>query len=145
MATPPSDNIKEAARITVGFVALYSVSFWNILITKKRLVRVAKEKGVEFDRYNDPAMHDADRLQANFLEWSPVFLGLVGSLAATENLSPSCVIASRAYLGFRALYTALVLKYGVRRTGFQFHLWIATFPAYASLVWLSHHAVFKLF
>lgn len=136
-------NIQEAARITVGFVALYSVSFWNILISKKKCL--AKAKGKPFDRYTDPGMHVADRLQANLLEWSPIFLGLVGALAATDNLSTSCIRASRAYLVFRGVYTALVLKYGVRRNGLNKQLWIATFPAYGCLTWLSQHAVRKLF
>lgn len=140
-----NECIKEAARLTVGFLLVYSISFWNILHKKKQLLADAKQNGKSFDRYKDPRMHDSDRLQANMLEWSPIFLGLIASLAATENLSKSCVIAARTYLGLRGLYTVLVLKYGVHRTGFQFHLWISTFPAYGCLAWLSQHAIRTLF
>jgi len=81
MATAPGTDLLTATRITVVFLMLCSVNFVNILVTKKWLLRQNREK---FDCCTSPSMRTADRLQANFLEWSPIFLGLLWSLAATD-------------------------------------------------------------
>ena len=142
------DVLITAARITVVFLTLYSLTFVNVLHTKKRLLRQQRERsGKKFDRYNSPDMHAADRLQSNFLEWCPVFLGLLWSLAATNNLSSSSTVVAAAwiYVALRALYVVLVLRYGVNANGMQQHLWISTFPAYGCLAWMGQHAIRSLF
>lgn len=136
-----SDELTQAARLTVVFVLLYEVTFVNGVITKKRLHRIAQQEKKLFDRYNSPEMHNADRLQANFLEWSPVFLGLVWSLAATVNLSKMSIAASWLYLGLRAIYIVLVLQYGVASNGFNQALWVSTFPSYICLVFMTQEAI----
>ena len=141
-----TDDLRVAARLTVLFSTLYGVTFLNILVNKKRHYYRAKAKKETFDRYNSVEMLAADRLQANFLEWSPTFLGLLWSLAATGNLvNNSSRQAAWMYLGLRLLYVILVLRHGVQTTGTQTHLWISTFPGYGCLLVMSYHAYRELF
>lgn len=135
------DFLSQAARITVVFVLLYEVTFANGLITKKRLLQESRQQKKPFDRYKSPHMHTADRLQSNFLEWSPIFLGLLWSLAATSNLSRNSVVAAWVYLGLRALYIVLILRYGVASNGFNKPLWISTFPGYVCLLYMTQQAI----
>lgn len=112
------NDILEAARCTVAFCLLYSLTFINVLINKKRSYDAAridedKDKKKEYDRYTSPSMRTADRLQANFLEWCPIYFGLMWSLAMTNNLSWVDVVCCRLYIAFRALYIVLILKKGV--------------------------------
>lgn len=140
-----SDDTVMAARLTVTFLFLYSLTFINVLRCKKKYGRLAKEAGKKFDRYNTPDMHNADRLNANFLEWSPMFLGLLWSLAATSNLSTAAIVAAWTYVGLRALYIGLVFTYGVSSNGMNRSLWISTFPAYFCLNVMFLQAIISLF
>jgi len=135
------DDLVAAARLTVVFVLLYASTFVNVLVTKKRLLRQARRDNQAFQRYASPRMHAADRLNGNFLEWSPVFLGLLWSLAATSNLARPSVTAAWAYLGLRALYVALVLRHGVASDGMNKSLWISTMPAYLCLAYMFKEAI----
>ena len=145
MSNDENDSIRKAAQMTVTFCCLYTVTFVNVLIAKKRLLREARLVNAEFDRYTSPGMHSADRLQANFLEWSPIFLGLVWSLGATDNLISVSLVAAWVYLGLRALYIFLVLQHGVSTNGMNRALWISTFPAYACLLCMFVHSISVLF
>ena len=138
-------HCKTAARLTVIFCALYGMTFVNVLRVKKVLFRQARKAGRTFDRYTDPKMRVADRLQANLLEWSPIFLGLVWSLGVVGALEGVVLGASWTYLGLRALYIGLVLQKGVSTNGMNRHLWISTFPGYACLLYLLAAAVQNLF
>lgn len=140
-----TDGLSEAAKLTVAFVSLYFLTFANILVKKKTLLRQAKQEGRVFDRYTSPGMHNADRLNANFLEWSPIFLGLLWSLAATSNLDDTAIAVSWTYVGLRALYIFLLLLYGVASDGMNKGLWVSTFPGYACLLFLLQQAVRALF
>ena len=116
-APASAPGITTAARCTVVFAFLYSLTFVNVLASKKRALRKAKRSGNSkgYDRYASPDMRDADRLQANLLEWCPLFLGPLWSLAATGNLDDGLSAAvCWTYLGLRAVYMVLVMKYGVR-------------------------------
>lgn len=136
-------DVTKAAQITVVFTMLYTLTFVNGLVSKKRFLRQARRANKKFDRYSSPLMQSADRLQANFLEWSPIFLGLLWSLAATENLSKSSgtVIAAWMYLKFRALYVVLVLRHGMAADGMNRSLWMSTMPAYLCLMFLAQQAI----
>jgi uncharacterized MAPEG superfamily protein len=137
-----TDDLAKAAQITVVFILLYSLTFVNVLVNKKRLLGQARADKKKFDRYTSPQMLPADRLQANFLEWSPIFLGLLWSLAATANLSKgSSVAVAQIYVGLRALYIVLLLRYGVGSNGMSKPLMISTFPAYICLLYLGKQAV----
>ena len=151
-----SGDLFHAARITVIFLMLFTVAFLNVLICKRRGLRQwEKDKKDDknnkmvsycYDRYNDPSMQAPDRLVGNLLEWSPMFLGLLWSLAATNHLtSTGADRAAWIYVALRALFEALVLQHGVRSNGMQKHLWISTFPAYACLLFMAHVAVRELF
>jgi uncharacterized MAPEG superfamily protein len=137
-----TDDLAKAAQITVVFTLLYSLTFVNVLVTKRRLLGQARAAKKKFDRYTSPQMLPADRLQANFLEWSPIFLGLLWSLAATADLSNTvAVTVARIYVGLRALYIVLILRYGVNSNGMNKALWISTFPSYICLMYLGQQAV----
>ena len=147
------DNIhcKTAARLTVVFCVLYSVTFVNVLRVKKalfqqarRLARSGNSSNKTYDRYTDPKMRAADRLQANLLEWSPIFLGLVWSLGVVGALDGVVLGVAWTYLGLRALYIGLVLQKGVASNGMNRHLWISTFPAYGCLTVMSISAISNL-
>lgn len=135
------DDLFKAAQITVVFLALYALTFVKVLVTKKQCLRANKK----FDRYTSPQMYTADRLNANFLEWSPIFLGLLWSLSATQNLSEVSVLVSWTYVALRALYMILILRHGVALDGMNKKLWISTFPAYFCLIYLSIEAIRVLF
>ena len=68
-----ADNLRSAGQATVAFVTLYFSTFAVVLKRKKELNAKAKKVpgGKPFDRYNSPEMRVVDRLQLNFLEWSP--------------------------------------------------------------------------
>jgi uncharacterized MAPEG superfamily protein len=134
-------DLIKAAQITVVFTALYWLTFINVLVTKRRLLKQARLARKEFDRYTSQQMRNADRLVANFLEWSPIFFGLLWSLAATANLSKSSSVAvAWTYVGMRALYIVLVLMHGVSSDGMNKALWISTTPAYFCLMYLTLQA-----
>jgi len=124
-----SDYITKAAQITVVFTGLYSLSLVNVVVNKKRALRQARQANKTFDRYTSPLMHNADRLVGNFLEWSPIFMGLLWSLAATANLSSRSVAVAWTYVALRAVYVVLQIQYGVASDGLNKPLWISTFPA----------------
>jgi uncharacterized MAPEG superfamily protein len=134
------DDVTKGAQLTVIFTLLYSFTFVNVLVTKKRLLKQCEAAKEQFDRYSSPQMRPADRLQAHFLEWSPMFLGLVWSLAATSNLTP-VLPAAQLYLGLRALYIVLILRFGVATNGLSKPLWASTFPAYACLLYMAQDAI----
>ena len=159
-----NSQLTEAARLTVAFTVLYSLTMVNILVTKRRQVcakddvinskrqtttTTAADRNYDttttFDRYHSPQMHVADRLQGNFLEWSPIFFGLVWSLAARQQLTQSCVGAAWTYLALRMLYMVLILRYGVDRGGRNIKLWPATMPGYLCLLYLGQYAIRNLF
>lgn len=139
------DSLLSAARITVVFVFLYSITFTIQLVMKRKLLMQARRNRTKFDRYQSPEMHKVDRLNANFLEWSPVFLGLLWSLAATQKLDVAGVMCSWTYVGLRALYMLLILRHGVAQNGMNTSLWISTFPAYICLMILGVQAFRSLF
>lgn len=145
MSTSFDDDIIKAAQMTVVFTALYSMTLVNVVVNKKRCLRQARQAKKTFDRYTSPQMHNSDRLVGNFLEWSPIFMGLLWSLAATANLSSSSVVVAWTYVGLRALYIVLMLRYGVASDGLNKPLWVSTFPAYICLNYLFVQAIRALF
>lgn len=140
-----SENIATAAKITVAFLWIYLLTFVNILVTKKTLIRQARQEAMVFDRYTSPGMLNADRLNANILEWSPIFLGPLWSLAMTANLGNLDTLFAWTYVSLRALYFILVLKYGVASDGMNKALWFATYPGYLCLLQLMAKATHVLF
>lgn len=60
-----------AAKITVAYTGIYSMTMIHQVVTKKGLHR---KLGDTFDRYNSIYMRNADRFRGNFLEWSLLFL-----------------------------------------------------------------------
>jgi len=141
-----NDDLLTAARITVVYLMLYGTTFANTNLAKKRAARQHRN----FDRYNNnsPSMLVADRLQGNFLEWSPVFLGLLWSLAATFHLSSTtaAAVAAWIYVALRALYIVLILlRRGVNSQGRNSQLWISTFPAYVCLLCMLIEALKAFF
>ena len=139
------DPLVSAAQLTVAFLLLYMACMMNVLRTKKACNRTADEQGVAFDRYNSDLMHNADRLVGNYLEWSPAFLGIVWSLAATDNFNDVCYYAGWVYIFLRGLYIYLMIAYGVSRNGLSPALHVSTFPAYACLLIMLVQAIWKLF
>lgn len=135
----------KAAQITVGYCGLYSLTLFNQFVNKKRLHRQAKQEGKVFERYTSPAMLPYDRLTANFVEWMPVFLGPLWSMAATGTLSDHSVAVAWGYVGLRALYFGLIMKFGVNISGQNVPLWISTFPGYGCLFYLLVAAVKGVF
>ena len=85
-----SQSILGAARVTVAFISVYIVSLLYLIYCKKRLLRKARLKGEPLNRYGHPELHNADRLVANLLEWSLIFLGPLWCLAVTDRLDQSC-------------------------------------------------------
>lgn len=145
MMSDTNSDIMKAAQITVVLSFLYLLTLVNVLVHKKRGLRQARSANKTFDRYNSPQMHNADRLVGNFLEWSPIFMGLLWPLAVTGNLSSSSVTVSWMYVALRALYMVLEIKYGVASDGLNKPLWVATFPAYICLNYLFVQAFRSLF
>ena len=135
----------KAAQITVGYCGVYTVALMSQVYHKKRLHSEAKKEGKTFDRYKSPGMFPYDRLTANFLEWMPVFLGPLWSMAATGTLSDQSVRMAWAYVGFRSLYVGLVWRFGVVTTGYNPSLWASTFPGYVCLLYLLGAAVRGVF
>lgn len=136
-----NDDITKAAQITLIYTTLYLMTLMNVVVTKKRCLRQARQTNKKFDRYASSLMRDADRLVGNFLEWSPIFLGLLWSMAATSNLSHSCVNVAWTYVVLRALYITLQIRYGVASDGLNKPLWISTFPGYGCLIYLFVQAI----
>lgn len=72
-------------------------------------------------------------------------MGLLWPLAVTGNLTGTSTTVAWAYVGFRALYIVLEIRYGVASDGLNKPLWISTFPAYICLTYLLVQAVRSLF
>lgn len=140
-----SHELISAARITVVFTTLYAATLANQPITKKRLLRKFQKEGKPFHRYTAPEMLNADRLVANLLEWSLVFLGPLWSLAATGQLTPFSVSIAWTYVVLRGFYGILVMTFGVNQHGLNFPLMASTFPAYGCLIYLYSQAFQQLF
>ena len=140
-----TDHLRSAGQATTAFLALYSSTFVLVLKCKRTALQNARAAGKRFDRYNSPEMHVVDRLQGNFLEWSPIFLGLLWTLAANGALSGPALAAVWGYVTLRALYVVLILKNGLKDNGMNKPLWISTFPAYGCLSVMFAKAVAVLF
>ena len=138
-------HLKSAGQATVVFLALYSVIPHIGLVRKRGLLAAARASGKQFDRYTSPEMFTLDRLHGNFLEWSPVYLGLLWTLATAQVLEGATLAVAWTYVGLRALYMGLVLQYGVNREGMNKALWPSTFPAYGCLLYMMTKAVGALF
>lgn len=139
------DQLVTAARVSIAFLCLYALTFAIVLVAKIRGIVQAKSAGKAFDRYTSNDMHTADRLNANFLEWAPMFLTILWSLAATSNLSPGCVTAAWLYVTLRAFYIALVFIFGIAKDGMHQQLFISTFPAYFCLIYMLSHGIGALY
>jgi hypothetical protein len=151
--------IQAASQITVAYCGVYSLTLLNQLVHKKLLHAQYCKEGKVFDRYTAIEMRPIDRINANMLEWMPIFLGPLWILALNSNqgggsgaadsgsslLTDTCVTVSWMYVGFRVLYFALVLKYGVSSVGRNIPLYAATFPGYACLVYLMTRAVMGVY
>eukprot|EP00978_Attheya_sp_CCMP212_P008907 scaffold21007_cov52-Attheya_sp.AAC.1 len=140
-----SHDIQNAARITVVFSTLYMLTLVNQILTKKRLFQQFKAQGKTFNRYAAPEMLNADRLVANLLEWSLVFLSPLWSLAATGHLSEAATKIAWTYVGVRGFYCILVTTFGVTQNGYNLPLWAATLPGYFCLLYLAAQAFVLLF
>lgn len=128
-----TDHLRCAGQATITFLALYGSTFVLVLKCKRTCLQKARAAGKRFDRYTSPDMHVVDRLQGNFLEWSPMFLGLLWTLAANGVLSGAALAATWGYLVLRTLYMVLILQHGLSDNGMNKQLWISTFPAYGCL------------
>ena len=129
-----SQSILGAARVTVAFTSVYIVSMLYQIISKKRLLRKARLKGEPLNRYGHPELHNADRLVANLLEWSPIFMAPLWCLAVTDRLDQSCMHFAWAYVLLRGMYVCLLIKFGVNRNGNNTQLWISTLPGKSEFV-----------
>ena len=136
-----ADNFRSAGQVTVAFIAVYGSTFGLILARKMTVSR----QEAKFNRYTSPGMQVVDRLQANFLEWSPIFLGLLWTLATAGVLQGTTLRAAWTYVGLRALYLGLILRHGVAKTGRNKALWPSTFPAYACLLYMMIQAIRTLY
>jgi uncharacterized MAPEG superfamily protein len=139
-------SLLTAAKITVAYSTIYSLTMLNQVVQKKRLYKKYASKNNSFDRYNSVEMRDADRLTGNFMEWSMVFLGPLWSMAAIEALSDTVVFMAWTYVGLRVLYVVLSIRHGVNSQGLNKPLWLATFPSYPCLAYIlfaSIRAVMK--
>jgi hypothetical protein len=143
-----SPSILHAARITTAYSTLYCMTFVNGLVTKKRFAAKYKAQGKTFNRYESLEMQTADRLTQNILEWYPVFMSPLWSLAMTNQLANDttvtgniCVLLAWTYVGLRTWYFGLILKHGVNKSGMNVSLWKSTFPGYACLAFLHFHAL----
>ena len=134
MSVSPTPGFLNAAKVTVGFSSVYGFAMAHQVFAKQRLIRNKKKDGQVLDRYGCPELLSADRLVANILEWSPMFLGPVWSLAAADRLDERCLTFAWGYVGLRAVYLFSVIKRGVASNGLNRHLWGATFPGYACLI-----------
>ena len=126
-------SLLTAAKITVAYTTLYSMTMLNQVVQKKRLLT---KYGKSFDRYSSTEMRDADRLTGNFMEWSLIFLGPLWSLAAMEALSATSILMAWTYVGLRVLYLGLSIQYGVNEQGLNKPLWLSTFPSYICLSYI---------
>ena len=122
-----------AARITIAYTTLYSLTMLNQVVQKKRLLQ---KYGKKFDRYSSAEMRDADRLTGNFLEWNLIFLGPLWCLAAMGSLSDASIVMAWTYVGLRVLYFGLSIQYGVNGQGLNKPLWLSTFPSYICLFYI---------
>ena len=133
---PTPTMLMNASKVTVAYSTVYWICMLNQVATKQRLIRKYKAQKETFERYNSPEMRDADRLVANFMEWTPVFWGPMWSLTAASRFDDTAVKAAWTYVGLRAVYAALLMKYGVSSAGVNKPLWAATFPAYICLIYI---------
>ena len=147
-----ANHVVKAAQLTVAFVILYKICMMNILRMKIQCInnvnkqrQRGEKEAQQFDRYSSPAMHTADRLVGNFLEWYPMFIGLVWSLALTGNLNTTCYVASWLYVILRGLYIVLILQYGVATNGINTSLAISTIPSYICLIIMCCEAIRQLY
>ena len=131
-----SPGILGAAKVTVGFATVYGFAMVHQIVTKQLLARRKRRSGEPFNRYSAPELLNSDRLVANLLEWAPIFLLPLWSLAAVDKLDELCLKIAWAYVGLRGVYLCLVVKYGVAKSGLNTSLWTATFPAYYCVTFL---------
>ena len=131
-----SPDVLIACHNTAAFTIVYMTALLFQVFTKQYLIQQAKKNNTRFDRYTSVAMRSPDRLVANLIEWSFVFLPLLWTLAMTDKLSSESsvvVMAAWTYVALRALYVVLVARHGVSDTGRNKALWISTYPAYVCL------------
>mmetsp|Transcript_17490 Transcript_17490/g.37805 ORF Transcript_17490/g.37805 Transcript_17490/m.37805 type:complete len:147 (-) Transcript_17490:1469-1909(-) len=136
MSLSPTQALLDAAKLTVSFSSVYGIAMIHQVVVKQRLISQKRKMGQVLDRYDCPDLLSADRLVANILEWSPMFLGPVWSLAAVDRLDERCLQCAWGYVGLRGIYLVLVVKCGVSKEGRNKSLWGSTFPGYLCLTFL---------
>ena len=145
LSTAMSISVIQAAQVTVAYSGLYGMTLFTQFV-KKKLIHAKKIKeGKVFDRYNSIEMRPYDRLTMNYLEWMPVFLCPLWSMAATDTLTDTSITVAWVYISLRTMYFGLVLKFGVNISGHNAPLWISTFPGYGCLIYLLFRAATSVF
>ena len=137
--------LMNAAKVTVAYSSIYGICMCYQVVTKQRLIRKYKNQNKAFDRYNSGEMRNADRLVANFMEWTPIFLGPLWAITVTNRFDETSTKAAWTYVGLRTLYAGLVMTYGISSSGRNKPLWAATFPGYACLMYIWIQSLKLLF
>ena len=131
-----SENVvREAAKITLGFVGSY---FFNIILqVQGKIAAVAEHKKLKaagskepFNRYTSDLMIAADRSVGNFLEWQVPFcllFWLNAYLTGTE------LWIGWIWVGSRILYPILARLGGIKKSGAGPLILLATIPGYVVL------------
>eukprot|EP00611_Tribonema_gayanum_P019197 TRINITY_DN326_c0_g1_i1.p1 TRINITY_DN326_c0_g1~~TRINITY_DN326_c0_g1_i1.p1 ORF type:complete len:159 (-),score=47.21 TRINITY_DN326_c0_g1_i1:258-734(-) len=105
------EALKGGCRVTLAFMAVYTVFFMIQLLVKIILVKRAQWRGDDkFTTYNtmDPRILIWDRAVGNMLEQAIIFLPSVWLALITADASSIASIVNRgyAYVAFRALWPA---------------------------------------
>lgn len=134
---------RAAARVTCGFLMLFTaVLLWQGLTRVKR-VKTAVAKKESYERAKDKAMYPIDRSVGNLLEWSPIFLGFFWvSMILTDGATET---AGWVYVAARALYPFMAVNKGIGTIGAKAPILVATVPAYIALIVIATPVVKSLF
>jgi hypothetical protein len=134
-----AESFRSASKITAAWVAVYAASMFKQIFDKTKVtVEAVNAKDKMFNRYTDSRLIVADRIVGNTLEWGAIFLPSLwiafGLAQDNENVS----WWGWLYIATRAIYPILASLGGLRRSGAQPLIFLATVPGYAALMALGY-------
>ena len=138
-----------AARLTFAALVLH-VTFICVQVGVKLALKlkVKERKKLEpnyvYNSYtsDDPNILIANRLVGNYMEWMPVFLGMVWLYAMYVG-NPGYY--GWIYLFFRSLYAPLAFSGAISRGGAKPLIYISTMPQYLMIIGMALPIVYALF
>ncbi|KAI8912470.1 hypothetical protein EDD86DRAFT_201434 [Gorgonomyces haynaldii] len=132
--------LREACQVTLGYFGVFLLTIlFQVYLKAKTIIdhRQKKQQGSKekLDIYNSPIMLIGNRSTGNFVEWQTIFLGLFWMNAI---LNGTYLWVGWIGVGARLAYPIFALIGGIKQSGANGPIFLATIPHYAVMTFYSY-------